>query len=441
MKSQRPHEEGTETLSLRAPSGAVQPSFRLTVTKGPDAGKTIVIDGASVSRVLAGTGSTCHLLLTDRAISRRHLAVSLRDGLLAVEDQGSTNGTFIGSLRIANVALSGGEEIVLGSTSIQTERLSTGAVATVMRAASFGRVIGASVAMRRLYPIATALARSAVPVLIEGEAGTGKELLAEVMHEQGPRSWASLLVLDPSRVGAAGADAALFGSADAPGLLEQANGGTLIVDELADLPVAVQSKLARFLEGHPITRSDGAPLGPIDARVIALSRSDVEREVQAGRLREDLATILGAARLELPPLRQREGDVAVLASAFFKALRIEDRVLPPLTVRRFEAHTWPGNVRELQSAVSRFAISGDDATDARAAFREEAREPPLDELYRRVFDADLPLSQSREIVVEDFDRRFVRHVLERHGGNVTRAAAASGVARRYFQVLRVKRGV
>jgi DNA-binding NtrC family response regulator len=411
------------------------------VTSGPDAPRTIVVDGASASRVLVGTGSTCHLRLSDRSISRRHLAVSLRDGLLGVEDLSSTNGSFIGSLRIASVALSGGEQIVLGSTSIDVERLVAGAVATVTRAASFGRVIGASVAMRRLYPLATALTKSHVPVLIEGEAGTGKELLAEVMHEQGPRGQASFVVFDPSRASPEGVDAALFGSGPLHGLLEQAHGGTLVVDEPAELPAAVQSKLARFLERHPVTRADGSPLGPSDARIIAISRSDVEREVQAGRLREDLATILGAARLELPPLRQRDGDIAILASAFFKALRIEDRVLPPITVRRFEAYSWPGNVRELESAVVRFATSGDDATDARAAFRDEAREPSVDELYRRVFDADLALAQSRDIVIEDFDRRFVRRVLERHGGNVTRAAAASGVARRYFQVLRVKRGV
>ena len=277
-------------------------------------------------------------------------------------------------------------------------------------------------------------------MLIEGEAGTGKELLAEVMHEQGPRSAASFLVLDPASVSPEAIEPLLFGGEE-PGLLQQASGGTLVIDELTELPAAVQSKLARFLERHPVTRADGSPLGSVDTRVIAISRTDVEREVQAGRLREDLATILGAARLELPPLRLRTGDVTLLASAFFKALRIEDRVLPPITVRRFEAYSWPGNVRELESAVVRFAASGDDATNPRHAFRDETREPSLDELCRRVFDADLALTASRDVIVADFERRFVRHALARHGGNVTRAAAASGVARRYFHVLRVKHRV
>lgn len=441
MKPAHLQEEGTETLGLRTHAGAAQPSFRLEIIHGPDAPMETVVDGAA-SRVLVGTGSTCNVVLTDRAVSRRHLALSLRDGSLFVEDLGSTNGSFIGSLRIEGAMLSGGEEIVLGSTRIRTERLATSAVATIARAASFGRVIGASVAMRRLYPLAAALAKSHVPTLIEGEAGTGKELLAEVIHEQGPRAAGSFVVLDPSSVSVDALDVTLFGgSSELPGLLEQAHGGTLVIDEPAELPSAVQSKLARFLQKHPVTRTDGSPIDAADARVIAISRSDVEREVHAGRLREDLATILGAARLELPPLRRREGDVTILATAFFKALRVEDRVLPPITMRRFEAYSWPGNVRELESAVVRFATSGDDATNPRNAFRDETREPSLDELCRRIFDADLALTASRDILVADFERRFVRHVLARHGGNVTRAAAASGVARRYFHVLRVKRGV
>jgi two-component system, NtrC family, response regulator HydG len=435
-------EEGTETLGLRAPGGAAQPSFRIVVTHGPDAPKEAVVDGGVASRVLVGTGSTCHVVLTDRSVSRRHLALSLRDGLLFVEDLGSTNGTFIGSLRIESVAVAGGEEIVLGGTRIRTERLATPAVRCgCARAASFGRVIGASVAMRALYPLAEALAKSHVPVLVEGEAGTGKELLAEVLHERGPRSAGSFLVLDPTGLEPDAIDGSLFGSAEQPGLLEQAHGGTLVLDEPSDLPLAVQTKLARHLGRHAVTRADGTPHPANDARLIAISRSDVEREVQAGRLREDLATLLGAARLELPPLRRREGDIAVLASAFFKALRIEDRVLPPITVRRFEAYSWPGNVRELEKAVIRFATSGDDETNPRNAFRDESREPSLDELCRRVLDADLALGTSRDVIVADFERRFVKNALERHGGNVTRAAASSGIARRYFHMLRVKHGV
>ncbi len=443
MTQKPPHlrEEGTESLGLRAPSGAAQPSFRIEVTHGPDAATAAVIDGGAASRVLVGTGSTCHVVLTDRSVSRRHLALSLRDGLLFAEDLGSTNGTFIGSIRIESVGLAGGEEIVVGGTRIRTERLATPAVATVARAASFGRVIGASVAMRSLYPLAESLSKSHVPVLVEGEAGTGKELLAEVLHERGPRSAASFLVLDPTGLEPDAIDASLFGAGGNQGLLEQAHGGTLVLDEPSELPPVVQAKLARFLQRHPVTRADGSLLAAVDARIIALSRTDVEREVQAGRLREDLATILGAARLELPPLRRREGDVAVLASAFFKALRIEDRVLPPITLRRFEAYSWPGNVRELERAVVRFATSGDDETNPRHAFRDEAREPSMDELCRRVLDADLALGASRDVIVADFERRFVRTALERHGGNVTRAAAASGIARRYFHMLRVRHRV
>jgi DNA-binding NtrC family response regulator len=432
-------EDTTETVGLRTRTGSAQPSFRLTVTQGPDASKTFVVDGSAPSRVLVGTGPTCHWLLSDHGVSRRHLALSLRDGSLDLEDLASTNGTFVGSLRVRAVSLSGGEDIFLSSSRIVVERLAQNAQAVVARVASFGRLLGASVAMRRLYPTLARLAVSDVPMLIEGESGTGKELLAEAIHEEGPRSQGELLVFDAS-TGGDRAGEILFGLAGAPGLIERCRGGTLVIDEPSELPANVQTTFTRFLEKRPVMRADGTELAPCDARIIALSRSDIEREVQGGRLRDELAAVLGAARVELPPVRDRAGDVTLLATAFFRELRIEDRVLSPMTVRRFEAYSWPGNVRELKNAVARYATTGDDTADARSTFRAEGDRNSPDELYQRVFAANLPLSQSREIIVEDFDRRFVRRILERHGGNVSRAAAASGLARRYFQILRVKRG-
>lgn len=435
------HEEPTETLHLRTPRGAVQPAFRLTVVEGPDAPATYLVDGRGDGRVLLGTGPTCQWVLTDRAVSRRHAALVLRDGGVALEDLDSTNGTFVGALRVREVLLTGGEDIALASTRLRVERLTEGASVAVARTASFGRLIGASVAMRRLYPTLARLATLDVPMLVEGEAGTGKELLAEVLHEEGPRRERELVVFDARRVAPERVEALLFGAAGQPGAVEECQGGTLVVDEPSELPADVQQKLARLLEGRSLVRADGSSLALAGTRVIALSRSDVEREVQAGHLREELATLLGAARVELPPLRDRAGDVTLLATTFFRALALEDRFLLPLTTRRFEAYAWPGNVRELKAATIRVATTGDDATDARSALRAEEGETSPSELYRRVLAADLALPRAREIITEDFDRRFVRRILERHGGNVTRAAAASGLARRYFQVLRVKRGV
>jgi DNA-binding NtrC family response regulator len=415
------------------------------VTAGPDASKQLLVDGAKPGRLLVGTGPTCHWVLTDGKVSRRHLALSLSDGALMVEDLNATNGTFVGSLRIRNVSLQGGEDLFLASTRIRVERLAERAEVTVARAANFGRVIGASVAMRRLYPTLVRLARTDVPVLIEGEAGTGKELVGEALHEEGARAERDLVVFDARSTNADAAEARLFGAAGVIGAVEQSQRGTLVIDEPAELPISVQMKLTRWLERRPIARADGSPMTPsqTDPRVVVLSRSDVEREVQAGRLVEALAVALGGARVELPPLRDRPGDITLLATAFFRALGLEDRGLAPLTVRRFEAYTWPGNVRELKNAVARAATTGDDALDPRAIFSAEdadGRDTLPNELYRRVLEAELTLTQARDIVIADFDRRFVRRVLERHNGNVTHAAAASGLARRYFQVLRAKRG-
>ena len=435
-------EQPTETLGLRTKTGTAQPSFRLTITGGPDTSKFFIVDGSGPNRVFIGSGPTCDWILSDRAVSRRHFAVSLADGLLVLEDIGSTNGTFIGRLRVREVSLEGGEDVYLASTRIHVERLAADAQVAVARSANFGRVIGSSVAMRRIYPTLARLAQMSAPVLVEGEGGTGKELVAECLHEEGPRSSGELVVFDAEKTPVEQVDARLFGTATVPGAFEQARGGTLVIDEPSHLPMVAQGKLARLLERRPVVREDGSTLEPADVRLVSLSRSDVEAEIQAGRLAE--ALVIGAARVELPPLRDRAGDVTLLATTFFRALNLEDRFISPMTVRRFEAYAWPGNVRELKHAVVRSATTGDDTADPLGAFRNEnmdGRETPPTELYKRVLDSELTLSSAREIIVEDFDRRFVRGVLERHGGNVTRAAAASGIARRYLQVLRVKRGV
>jgi DNA-binding NtrC family response regulator len=248
-------------------------------------------------------------------------------------------------------------------------------------------------------------------------------------------------VFDARGTSAAAASTAIFGAKKDVGLLERCDGGTLVIDEPGELPQATQTKIVRFLETRSVARDDGVEIAPFDTRVVAISRADIEHEVQAGRVREDLAALLGAARVELPPLRERTGDVTLLATAFFRELRLEDRVLSPVTIRRFESYSWPGNVRELKNAVIRWATTGDDAEDPLRAFRAEDAAASPNELYQRVLAADLTLGQARDVVLDDFERRFVKQVLARYGGNVTRAAAASGLARRYFQVLRVKRGV
>jgi DNA-binding NtrC family response regulator len=173
----------------------------------------------------------------------------------------------------------------------------------------------------------------------------------------------------------------------------------------------------------------------VDVRIVAATRRDLDREVQAGRFRDDLFFRLAVGRIELPPLRRRRGDVAVLARHFWQTIAVDGRPIPPGLVERLEDYPWPGNVRELQNAIARHVAVGElPVSEAGPPSGGEGRD-----VVERVLSKGLALPRARAEVVEEFERRYVERVLEKHGGNVSRAAAASGIALRYFQLLKAKR--
>jgi two-component system response regulator HydG len=439
---------------LREPPLESAASFVVEVIEGPDRGASVVIDATSPSRLLVGKSAICALFLKDPRVSRRHLALDVAEEGLRVADLGSTNGTTIGDVRVVEVVAPGrGELLRLGETVLRISRAGAAPVVTPM-VESFGSVLGQSPEMRRLYPLCERLAASDVPLVIEGETGTGKEILAEALHERSARASGPFVVFDCTTVPANLIEATLFGHERgaftgavnaSKGLFQEAHGGTLLIDEIGDLDVALQPKLLRAIE-----RAEVRPLGGnrwigVDVRVMAATRRDLDREIQAGRFRDDLFYRLAVARIELPPLRKRRGDVAFLARHFWEKLG-GNGPLPYDFMVRLESHDWPGNVRELHNAVARRLALGD--LEARAAGGDQGSAFPDSttpslaaqsaDSIARVIAEGLPLSRSRELVVDEFERRYVENVLERHQGDATRAAQASGIARRYFQLLRAR---
>jgi DNA-binding NtrC family response regulator len=285
------------------------------------------------------------------------------------------------------------------------------------------------------------LASSVVPVVIEGETGTGKEVLAESLHEQGPRRSGPFVVFDCTAVPPTLVESELFGHergaftgavATRKGVFEQAHTGTLLIDEIGDLDLALQPKLLRVIERSEVRRVGGAQPIQVDVRILAATRRDLDREVAAGRFRDDLFHRLAVARVELPPLRRRRGDVVVLAQHFATELGGEDASLPPTVLWRFSDYGWPGNVRELRNAVARYLAIGELYAGARGS----EMSPAEGSLLERILELGLPLAEARRRLLDEFEPLYVAHMLRLHGGNVTRAAAASGVARRYFQILK-----
>jgi two-component system, NtrC family, response regulator HydG len=447
-------EGGSTSVSPAHEDGPVSVSaFVLRVVEGKDAGRALSIDDATPSPVLVGTSPACVLRLTDPEVSRRHLAFEMADRRLRVTDLRSTNGTYAAGLAIVDALLAGGESPRIGATTLRIERVASRSAPELSAHTQFGRVLGASRAMRRTYPMLERLAGSTVPVVIEGETGTGKEVLAETLHACGPRAAQPFVVFDCTTVPPNLLESELFGHergaftgavSSRRGVFEQAHLGTLLIDEIGDLDVSLQPKLLRAIERSEIRRVGSDKVIKVDVRLLAATRRNLDEEVQHGRFRDDLFYRLAVGRIELPPLRERYGDIRLLAQHFWTELGGELTALREDVLRRWESARWPGNVRELRNTVARQLAVGDLAPTSTQEV--EPREPtgttappppsPADDLVARVIAEGLPLPLARLRVVKEFEQRYIGAVLERHGGNVARAAEASGIARRYFQLLR-----
>ncbi|MFI5301265.1 MAG: sigma 54-interacting transcriptional regulator [Polyangiales bacterium] len=457
--SERPHDPHATAIREGVASAPEQSAarFALTVVAGPDQGARVEIDASLAGTLLVGQGPACGLKLVDKLVSRRHLAVSLEGSRLRVTDAGSTNGTAINGLRVVDAYVGGGERITLGDTTLLVARTSDVAQAKLPTAARFGKVIGQSPEIRRLFPLFDRLAKTDVPVVIEGETGTGKEVLAETLHEAGPRAQKPFVVFDCTAVPPTLMESALFGHERGAftgatgvrrGVFEQAHGGTLFLDEIGDLELSLQPKLLRAIQRGEVQRVGGDKWLKVDVRILSATRRDLDRAVQEGRFRDDLFFRLAVARVELPALRRRSGDVAVLARHFWDVVTRDDdepRAFPAEFLERHHGYAWPGNVRELYNVVAReVALGGvvladvvpDDALSLSPTTPIDAS--PAGDAIAEVLANDLAFGPARERVIAAFERRYVEHLVARFGGNVSRAAAASGLARRYFQLLRAK---
>jgi DNA-binding NtrC family response regulator len=427
--------------------------FVVLVIDGPDAGAQLHVDENQPSPLFVGQSPACALRLRDPRASRRHLALEMIGDRLRVVDLDSKNGTSCGELAIREAFLRGGETLMLGQTRLRVERRAVPAARPPSDRTGFGRVLGASAAMRRLYPLIERLAASDIPLVIEGETGTGKEALAESIHEASPRAGGPFVVFDCTATPAQLMESDLFGHergaftgavALRKGVFELAHGGTLLIDEIGELDVALQPKLLRAIERSEIRRVGSGAAVRVDVRIIAATRRDLDRQVQEQRFRDDLFYRLAVGRLELPALRRRHGDVGLLARHFWRELGGDPSALSGDVMRRWELEDWPGNVRQLRNSVARALALGDLAGHVAADDgAPEIEAPPSPRWQGAVPDAfldaviaeRLPLPVARMRVVKEFEQRYIAALLAEHG-TVAKAAAASGIARRYFQLLR-----
>jgi two-component system, NtrC family, nitrogen regulation response regulator NtrX len=321
---------------------------------------------------------------------------------------------------------------------LEAERLKRDNLALRQQVQEAAAPVGESAAMRSLRQRVERLAAHETPVLLRGEAGTGKESLARWLHSLGARREGPFLAVGPGNIPSEQAAASLFGSEQdgrvQPGLLEQAAGGTLFLDEVAELSAELQLRLSSALERRSLLRIGGTRAVELDVRLLAASSQDLDALVRTGRFREELYYQLNVVPLEVPPLRQRLEDLEPLVAGFVEAFVQRDGLGPRrfgvAAFTRLRRHDWPGNVRELRNLVQRLLVLGGgetvEAEEIDAALSGRVRSEPMGEAFS--IDYDLPLREARD----RFERAYLTRQLEEAGGSVGKLAKLTGMERTHL---------
>ena len=401
---------GRETGMLGTdPGGAlVLRRVLVRVVSGNDRGVERVLEAGTI---LVGSHPDADLTIRDSTVSRYHAELALLPEGVRVRDLKSTNGTFVGDSRVESIVVSPGSEIRLGRTRVELLPADVPIPDAPSERVRFGRLVGASAPMRRLYGMLERVTTTDAPVLIFGEAGVGKNEAARAVHDLSPRRAAPLVELD-LRAGIA-PEAVLEE-------LERAAGGTAVLDRVDEAPKQVQDALAVAL--------DKRERGQIDVRPIALARGDLREHVEAGTLRRDLWFSLAAVRVEVPPLRDRREDLPRLVQDLIRDIGYPDVDLTPSELGLLRAHDFPGNVRELRRMIEETLLTSDRASV-----------PPAPQQVAVTEDlVQLPFKRAKEKLLDAFEKRYVMTLLERHDGNVSRAAQEAGVDRNHLARLAKK---
>jgi DNA-binding NtrC family response regulator len=378
--------------------------LRLEVHAGPDKGRTLDLESGSY---VLGKAPGCSLILSDGQVSRRHLEVLVLHEGVQFRDLGSTNGSYAQGTRFETLVVSSGAKVSIGKTEISLTGQPPAARASSM--AWFGPVYGESAAMRRLFDVLARVAPVDVPVLVHGETGTGKSLVAQAIHQASRRAAGPFVVLDPASASRSAVEQSFA----------EAEGGALLIDELGDLSLDAQARLLAALEGPGR-----------NVRVIATTRRDLGGEVRTGRFPEPLLRRLAVVPVEVPPLRLRREDVTVIVQQFVSRaadlLRRRPPEIPAGALSTLQAYDWPGNLRELEQVLERAcALSPGPVLDLRLlglTADGPANTAPVAGSF----------GEARGRLIDAWERAYLTTLLQRYGGNVADASLAAGMDRAYL---------
>lgn len=427
--------------------------------------------------VVIGADADAGLQIDDATVSRQHARITRTDSGTLVEDLGSTNGTYYERSRVKEVVVPFGATIALGKAYVKVLPHENEVRTAPSKTARFGSLVGEDRRMREMFSLLADVAPTDATVVIEGETGTGKELVASALHEHSPRAKKPFVVFDCSAVPHDLVESALFGhtkgaftgaTAARQGAFRRAHTGTIFLDEIGELPLDLQPKLLRAIESRTVQAVGGDEYERVDVRVIAATNRNLKAEVRAGRFREDLYYRLAVVRIVLPPLRDRLDDLPTLVGHFLRHGGGGDgsAEIDPEGWAALRAYPWPGNVRELKNVVERgrslfrgpglldlsqylpghseLAGLADEVTLRNTAAPANGDVPG--EVVNAVVSAldraaGLSFKDAKNLVVEAFERRYLADLLEETAGNISRAAQSAQMDRKHLRELMKKYGL
>ncbi len=449
---------------------------KLVVISGADQGQEVEI---VKTRCSGGRSIINDLVIADKAVSGTHFEIIARDDGYRLRDLNSRNGVFIGELRVREVYLRPSTIFRIGHTQIQFQPLEDMVEIELSKKDRFDRVIGTSANMREIFAQLEKVSPSDLTVMITGETGTGKELIARAIHNASGRANRPFVVLDCGSIPKELIESTLFGHEKGSftgavgqhhGCFEQANGGTIFLDEIGELDITLQPKLLRVLEQREIKRVGGDRTIKVDVRVLAATNRDLRAEVNGGNFREDLYFRLSVVHVEMPPLRERPEDVPMIAQVFLRDVASRRGITMSFSqdaMHALKGHSWPGNVRELRNVVERAAALSDGPVITRsdlvfgressvivshdlaqagadaarsAAAQMSGVQPPIPRDGPASFDPallkpGLGFKSAKQTVVDAFETAYLAVLLERNEGNITRSAQEAGLTRYHLREL------
>ena len=404
--------------------------------------------------LVVGRDAASNLVLSDPRVSALHAELLATPRGVRVRDLGSKNGVWVESVRLTEGYLTEPTTIFIGPIEVEFEPAQGTERFTLATSERFHGLYGRSPSMRELFARLERAAQTSLTVLIEGETGTGKELVAQAVHAASAQRKGPFVVVDCGAIPENLAEAALFGhargaftgaTADRESPFVEANGGTIFLDELGELPIDLQPKLLRALAERRVKAVGAKDYVPFDARIVAATRRDLSRAVNEGSFRSDLYFRVAQVRVTTPPLRERSEDVPGLVKAFLESKKLAAvyRRITRESMARLVRHDWPGNVRELRNVVEvAVALADDGPIDIAAPLGTSAG--GLDRSGSMMGDdksVELGYHDAKRTALDRFEKAYFAELLERAGGNIAEISRRAGLQRTHVRKYLVAHGL